>query len=127
MRTIGNAKAHEGLFLVEVDSSLVRDKFHTASITSSHCPKDKLISPKDEPIMLWHYRPGHPNFLYLRRMFPSLFKNKSPTSFQHEVCQFSKHIRYIKILCPFSMIHSNIWEPSKENHNLRISSNNSTS
>lgn len=103
-RTTGNAKAHAGLFLIEVD---------TTCITSSHCPKNKLISPKDDPIMLWHYHLGHPNFLYLHRMFPSLFQNKSQHSFIAK-CVNYQNIFVILFLVshiiprPFSMIHSDI-------------------
>ena len=43
--------------------------------------------------MLWHYRLGHPNFMYLEKLVPSLFTNKNSESFKCEVCQFSKHIR----------------------------------
>lgn len=52
-------------------------------------------------------------------MFPSLFRNKNPKIFQCEVCQFSKHIRNsyhilpYKASHPFSMIHSDVWGPSR--------------
>lgn len=31
----------------------------------------------DREIMTWHYRLGRPSFSYLRRLFPSLFHNKT--------------------------------------------------
>lgn len=71
--------------------------------------------------MLWHYRLGHPNFLYLSKMFPSLFINKNPNSFCCEICQFAKHTRnsYSRLTYkpskPFSLIHSDVWGPSHVN------------
>ena len=71
--------------------------------------------------MLWHYHLGHPNFLYLSKMFPSLFSNKNPNSFCCEICQFAKHTRnsYSRLTYkpskPFSLIHSDVWGPSHFN------------
>ena len=48
---------------------------------------------KDSEIMLWHYRVGHPNFMYLEKLFPSLFRNRSPKFFNCEICQLVKHTR----------------------------------
>lgn len=42
-------------------------------------------------IMLWHRRLGHMSFRYLKHMFPNLFVNKNPSSFNCEICQFAKH------------------------------------
>ena len=39
---------------------------------------------KDSEMMSWHDRLGHPNFIYLK-MFPSLFRNKSPKFFDCEI------------------------------------------
>ena len=47
----------------------------------------------DSVIKLWHYRLGHPNFLYLKNLFPKLFKNSNAKSFQCQICQLSKHAR----------------------------------
>lgn len=70
-------------------------------------------------IMLWHHRFGHSSFLYLKRLFPSLFDNKNTVSFECEICQLAKHTRmsfspkvYIPST-PFSLIHSDILGPSK--------------
>lgn len=68
--------------------------------------------------MLWHYRLGHPNVMYLKHLFPSLF-NKNPKPFDCEICQFSKHVRShfpiqsYKASRPFSLIHSDIWGLSR--------------
>ena len=69
--------------------------------------------------MMWHYRLGHPNFPYLERLFPSLFINKKAKLFQCDVCQLSKHTcshyapRPHTPSQPFSLIHGNIWGPSR--------------
>ena len=66
--------------------------------------------------MLWHFRLGHPNFQYLKHLFPSLFNNKDV--FQCDICQFAKHqhsnypSQPYKASKPFAMIHSGIWGPS---------------
>ena len=69
--------------------------------------------------MLWHYRLGHPNFFYLKRLFPSLFMNINPHFFQCDICQLSKHTRshyapkIYKPSKPFFLIHGDIWGPSR--------------
>ena len=74
--------------------------------------------------MLWHYRLGHPNFMYLGKLFPSLFMNKNPNNFSSEICQYSKHtgnsyssVTY-KPSHPFSLIHSDVWGPSRIKKNI---------
>ena len=69
--------------------------------------------------MLWHFRLGHPNFSYLKCLFPSLFTNKDPRYFHCDICQLSKHTRSnyspnpYKSSLPFSLIHGDIWGPTK--------------
>jgi len=69
--------------------------------------------------MLWHFRLGHPSFYYLRHLFPKLFLNKNPASFQCEICELAKHCRTYfpaqpyKPTKPFSVIHSDVWGPSR--------------
>lgn len=68
--------------------------------------------------MLWHYRLGHPNFLHLQKLVPSLFSNKSPKSVSVWNLSIRKHarnsysIRPYKKSHPFSIIHSDVWGPS---------------
>ena len=68
--------------------------------------------------MLWHYRLGHPNFVYLRKLFPSLI-NKNSENLQCEVCQFSKHVRNSYPTQPyksphtFYLVYSDVWGPSR--------------
>lgn len=111
-RMIGNAELSGGLYLLRAND--LRNKGHNIScVVSSH--------NKDSAIMLWHYRLGHPNFVYLKKLFPSLF-NKDPLSLQCEVCQFSKHVRNsypyqsYKPTHPFYLIHSDVWGPSRVNN-----------
>lgn len=69
--------------------------------------------------MLWHRQLGHPNFLYLKCLFPYLFCNKELVNFQCEVCQLAKHhhatfnTQPYKSSIPLLMIHSDIWGPSR--------------
>lgn len=73
--------------------------------------------------MLWHYRLGHPNFIYLKKMFPSLF-NKDSVFFKCEVCELAKHtkshysIQPYKPSKPFTLIHSDVWGPSRVSNNI---------
>ena len=75
--------------------------------------------------MLWHYRLGHPNFLYLKNLFPKLFKNSKAKSLQCEICQLLKHARTsfplqgYKVSHPFAIIHSDIWGPFRINNVTR--------
>ena len=109
-KRIGNAKECAGLYLLQVDDSKRKPE-------KSACV---VVSPKEEAVMLWHYRLGHPNFLYLKKMFPSIF-NKSPNFFHCEICEMSKHTRNTypvqsyKPSHPFSLIHSDVWGPSRVN------------
>ena len=57
-------------------------------------------------------------FPYLKRLFPSLFKNINMSQFNCEVCELAKHqhsvfqARPYKKSTPFTLIHSDIWDPS---------------
>ena len=72
--------------------------------------------------MLWHYRLGHPNFVYFEKIFPKLFNNKNPNQFKCEICQLSKHTRHVfpshayKSSQPFTVIHSDVWGPARINN-----------
>ena len=62
--------------------------------------------------------------MYLEKLFPSLFKNKNPKSFQCEICQFSKHTcstfpsRPYKPSHPFTVFHRDVRGPSRVKHIL---------
>lgn len=64
--------------------------------------------------MLWHYRLGNPNFLYLKKLVPTLFNNTNIEVVQCEACQLSKHVRnnyplqgykHLILLHPFIVIY----------------------
>ena len=69
--------------------------------------------------MLWHFRLGHPNFHYLAKLFPKLFVNKNPSSFKCHICHLAKQTKtsylpsFYKPSHPFSLIHSDVWGPSR--------------
>ncbi|GMI96958.1 hypothetical protein HRI_003365100 [Hibiscus trionum] len=78
-----------------------------------------LSTSKEDSVMLWHRRLGHPNFMYLKKLFPLLFLNKKISSLNCEVCQLSKHTcvpyplkPYVQSQ-PFSLIHSDLWGASR--------------
>ena len=110
-RMIGSARVLDGLYFFEDKNQESRQTLVSGVASIS-------VSSSKE-IMLWHYRLGHPNFAYLKRLLPSLFNNKSLVSFQCEICQLAKHTRTSFIprpytpSTPFSLIHSDIWGPSK--------------
>ena len=81
-KTIGNAEMSAGLYLLRADVSRRKEQKISCAVSSQN---------KNNAIMLWHYRLGHPNFVYLKKLFPSLV-NKDSMNLQCEVCQFSKHI-----------------------------------
>ena len=120
---IGNAKESKGLYWFRAAGKQDSQAHHISFSTPDLRLNLSLDSNKESTIMLLHYRLGHPNFMYLSKMFPALFKNKNPKLFQCEICQFSKHCRNTypsqnyKPSKPFSIIHSDIWGPSPV-HNI---------
>ena len=112
-RTIGNARLCAGLYLLRANDP--KNKTQKSSFVSF------LDKNKKSAEMLWHYKLAHPNFLYLRKLFPFSF-NKSEKFLHCEICQLSKHTRSsyqnqtYKPSYPFLVIHSDVWEPSKINN-----------
>ena len=82
-KTIGNAKECEGLYLFKVP--IIPGK-QTQNANSVSVPSSSNSFSNKNSIMLWHYRLGHPNFLYLKRMFPTFFNNIDVNYLQCEVC-----------------------------------------
>ena len=118
-KRIDSARMYAGLYLLRNNLPL-----------QSRAQKAVFLEPKgqsvfnnyviqDSNVMLWHYRLGHPNFMYLEKLFPSLFINKNPKFFSCEIFQLSKHTRssYPSIQYsssqPFAMIHTDVWGPSR--------------
>lgn len=112
---IGSAKEHSGLYFLQEDPTPSTCHVLKSSLNLNFVRSESIESQ----VMLWHFRLGHPNFVYLEKMFPHLFINKRSNLFQCEICQFSKHTRHVyssipyKPTYPFSIIHSDIWGPSR--------------
>ncbi|CAH9095142.1 unnamed protein product, partial [Cuscuta europaea] len=114
---IGSAKQSGGLYLLEHSPHSPNSTNKTTSSESQFNHKflgSLSRSQFDTQIQLWHYRLGHPNVLYLEKIFPSLFINKS-SAFDCEFCQLAKHTKShypslpYKPSKPFSLIHSDVW------------------
>lgn len=114
-KMIGKADMQTGLYVMDVNTLLTQLVSHQNSL--SHSFKSSSQSNKESDIMLWHFRLGHPNFSYLKRLLPSLFINKNPKLFKCEVCQMAKHTRNTysprsyKPSHPFSLVYGDIWGP----------------
>ncbi|KAL5816220.1 hypothetical protein ACOSQ3_024598 [Xanthoceras sorbifolium] len=118
-RMIGNADLHSGLYLLKVESDSSKQFYSASKVCIPSSSVKFPSSNKDNDVFLWHYRLGHPNFVYLEKLLPSLFINKNPQLFECEVCRLSKQSRQIypthgyKQSRPFSLIHSDVWGPSR--------------
>lgn len=105
-----SAREVDGLYILDEEPKDTR-----SSSQALQCEKPKNC---EEEINLWHLRLGHPSFCYLKRLFPSLFRNKHASELQGEICELSKHHRTyfsIKVYTkssPFSLIHNAVWGSS---------------
>ena len=108
---ISSARQSGGLYAFEAGIELSRQ-------AQSTCFESVLESSENE-IVLWHFGLGHPNFQYLKHLFPKLFINKDPSSFHCKICELAKHHRAYfpsqpyKAFKPFSLIHNDVWESSR--------------
>ena len=86
-------------------------------MTTSSSGKFNSISIYDK-IMIWHFRLGYPSFIYLKHLFPTLFKNIDCSSFNCESCYLSKSycVPYLSksyhAFKPFYLIHIDVWDLS---------------
>ena len=103
-RVIGSAKESSRLYYF-LESISPSNKQHTALRCSTSLTRRQKI-------FLLHCRLGHPNFMYLKRLFPLLFKNND--HFECDVCLIAKHkrisfpLRPYQPSHPFFLIHSDL-------------------
>lgn len=83
-KTISNAKK-VGIYQIKAKDAQKAPSHHVDSSTINVSGSPFSHSNKDGTTMLWHFHPGHPNFMYLLKLLPSLFINKNPKSFQYDV------------------------------------------
>ncbi|KAF7835228.1 Retrovirus-related Pol polyprotein from transposon TNT 1-94 [Senna tora] len=86
-KMIGNARVREDLYRFEMNKEVAPNKqsFAAGKI------EDSLKEDRD--IMVLHFRLGHPNFVYLTKLYPSLFLKKNPNEFVCHHCILAKHCR----------------------------------
>lgn len=113
---IGSVEMCVGLYLLKGNSPLY-EQVDSSCVSNSF--SNSISVSNENQVMLWHFRLGHPNFLYLEKLLPHLFINKNSKFFHCEICQLAKHTQHVypsiryKPLHPFSIIHSDIWGPSR--------------
>ncbi|KAK3006834.1 hypothetical protein RJ639_015528 [Escallonia herrerae] len=79
-KIIGRGTKREGLYYM--------DDLSIGQTNTAHGTNDK-----ERQIWLWHYRLGHPSFLYLKHLFPSLFSDSHESLFRCETCILAKSHR----------------------------------
>ncbi|TYK02021.1 Beta-galactosidase [Cucumis melo var. makuwa] len=110
-RTIGTARHSRGIYILNDDTS--GSNISTTSLLSSY------FSTSEHDFMLWHFRLGHPNITYMKYLFPHLFLKIDVSSLSCDVCIRAKQHRVsfpsqpYKPTQPFTLIHSDVWGPSK--------------
>ncbi|KAL0557130.1 hypothetical protein IC582_005648 [Cucumis melo] len=110
-RTIGTARHIRGRYILNDDTS--DSSISTTSLLSSY------FSTSEHDFMLWHFWLGHPNFTYMKYLFPHLFLKIDVSSLSCDVCIRAKQHRVsfpsqpYKPTQPFTLIHSDVWGPSK--------------
>ncbi|PRQ56213.1 putative RNA-directed DNA polymerase [Rosa chinensis] len=78
-------------------------------------------SDKISEIWLWHRCLGHPSFSLMKTTMPTLFLGVNKSALRCETCVLAKSHRATysprvsnKSSIPFELIHSDVWEPSRE-------------
>lgn len=92
-KTIDNAKESVRLYLLQAED------YKTGSIIATIrtiANQSDVILSNDEINTLWHFHLGHPNLVFFKKLFPTLF-NKTP----------------YKPSQPFSLMHSDVWGSSR--------------
>ncbi|KAL0549174.1 hypothetical protein IC582_013655 [Cucumis melo] len=110
-RTICPAWHSRGLYILDDDTSC--SSLSRVSLLSTY------FNTFEQDCMLWHFRLNHPNFTYVQYLFPHLFSKLDVSSLFCDVCIRAKHHQVsfpsqpYKPTLPFTLIHSDVWDPSK--------------
>ncbi|KAL4033294.1 hypothetical protein IC575_006381 [Cucumis melo] len=110
-RTINTVRHSRGLYILDDDTS--GSSISRTSLLSSY------FSTSEHDFTLWHFRLGHPNFTYMKYLFPHLFPKIDVSLLSCDVCIRAKQHRVsfpsqpYKPTQPFTLIHSDVWGPSK--------------
>jgi hypothetical protein len=108
-KMIGSGSLNDGLYYLDS-----RPDTHGRLIQAYHTVRADDSAAR---IWLWHQRLGHPSFLILQRMFPTLFLHNNVSKFQYETCELSKHYLVSfspsinKSDAPFVLVHTDVWGP----------------
>eukprot|EP00252_Welwitschia_mirabilis_P002409 TRINITY_DN1235_c0_g1_i6.p1 TRINITY_DN1235_c0_g1~~TRINITY_DN1235_c0_g1_i6.p1 ORF type:complete len:1428 (+),score=264.56 TRINITY_DN1235_c0_g1_i6:585-4868(+) len=106
-KRIGTGRLQNGLYVLDKNHETVA---HQASLGNDVINRE---------ILQWHRRLGHPSFVVLEKLFPSLFRKTSLDSLFCEACELAKHTRCSyhlsknKSSIPFAVIHSDVWGPTQ--------------
>ena len=76
-RTIGTTRHSRGLYILDDDTS--SSSISRTSLLSSY------FSTSEHDFMLWHFWLGHPNFTYIKYLFPRLFPKINVSSLSCDV------------------------------------------
>ncbi|KAL0557503.1 hypothetical protein IC582_006047 [Cucumis melo] len=110
-KMIGTAQHSRGLYLLNDDTS--------SSSTSRTSLLSSYFTTSEQDCMLLHFHLGHPNFQYMKHLFPHLFSKIDVSTLSCDVCIRTKQHRVsfpsqpYKPTHPFTLVHSDIWGPSK--------------
>jgi hypothetical protein len=108
---IGLGRERDGLYYLDLNWHAKDDTGQVHQVVGSSTLKAQ--------IWLWHIRLDHPSFRYLLKLFPSLFLKINVSSFHCDSCLLAKHYRtsfhssFNKSFVPFSIIHNDVWGPSR--------------
>ena len=121
-KMIGFAKERNGLYYLENTNPFPQQNF----VSTAQCPQLSTVSAaktvsRNGVNIAWleHCRRGHPPFSLMKSMFPSLFTNVDFNNLHCVSCELAKHHRVSFPIVnkisdtPFSLIHTDVWGPSK--------------
>ena len=89
------------------------DDFSLGQVNTMH-----QMSNKNQQIILWHQRLGHPLVSYIKHLFPSMLSKLDEFEFRCQTCTLVKshYISYPansnKSCVPFALVHSDVWGPT---------------